>query len=357
MANLNIPLLRLYNQNLTFQSFTKPQEVVSWFGAIQSQDFAAAKWALAIRTKNQTDQSIENAFNNGLVLRTHIMRPTWHFVTPEDIGWILELTAEKLHKFNGYYYRKSGLDKKVFDKSNDVIRTALQGANPMTRDELKKVLQQAKLPVEDMGLSYILMQAEIAGIICSGPKLGKQFSYMLLNERVKGYRKLERDEALAELTKRYFQSHGPAQIQDFTWWSSLSTLEAKKGLEMFKKELIKEEVDGKTYWYFDPTSTMKDISKTGFLVPGFDEYFIAYKDRSDILDKQYSKHLNLGGGMINGAIVVNGRMVGGWKRIIKKNVVDIKLQLLEKVSSRQHQSIMNAAKDYGKFHSLPVNVI
>src|SRR5579863_5392205 len=134
---LDVPWIRLSNQQLISPSFEKPAEVVSWFGAMQSQDFAAAKWAIAQRLKNHTDQSIEQAFNNGDILRTHVMRPTWHFVTPKDIRWLLALTAPRVQRFNGHYYRQSGLDKTIFQKSNTIIQKALQNGKQLTRDELK----------------------------------------------------------------------------------------------------------------------------------------------------------------------------------------------------------------------------
>lgn len=281
---------RLCNQKLVSSTFKNPAEVVTWFGAMQAQDFAAAKWAIAIRTKDQTDASIERAFNNGDILRTHIMRPTWHFVSPADIRWLLALTSTRVQALNGYYYRKSGLDKTIFGKSNEIIRQALRGGKQLTRVELNELLQAAKIPTKDVGLSYTLMQAELEGIICSGPRRGKQFTYMLLDERVPEMKEISHEEALVELIKRYFQSHGPAQIQDFVWWSGVSVLDTKKGMELVGSQLHKEEREGKVYWFFGSERNVQNSDK-GILIPGFDEYFIAYKDRSDMLDKKYAKHL------------------------------------------------------------------
>lgn len=349
-----IPPTRLHNQQLSSQQFRKPEEVISWFGAMQAQDFAAAKWALALRIPGQTDSSIEQAFNEGKILRTHIMRPTWHFVTPEDISWIQKLTSPRVHRFNGHYYRQSGLDKTIFTKSNEVIRKALQGGKQLTRDELNTHLKEAHIPTENLGLSYTIMQAELDGIIVSGPRCGKKFTYMLLDERAPQSKEFSNDEVLAELTKRYFQSHGPAQIQDFSWWSGLTMTEAKKGIELLGTKLQKEEREGKTYWFVEQKQSIKNASHQAFLVPGFDEYFIAYKDRSDILDPKYAKHLNQGGGMVNGAIVVNGKMVGGWKRVLNNKDVVISLTLYEKITTEQQQALDEQTKRFGSFLNLPV---
>ncbi len=232
---MNIPHVRLSNQHLTSQHFDSPEDVVSWFGAVQAQDFAGAKWALSQRCKNATDASIEQAFNEGKILRTHIMRPTWHFVTPSDIRWLLALTSPRVKRFNGYYYRQTGLDKSIFEKSNLVIKQALDGGKALTRSELKVYLEEAKIPTLNLGLSYTIMQAELDGVIASGPRRGKQFTYMLLDERVPQSKHISNEQALAELTKRYFQSHGPSLAKDFSWWSGLTLSDARRGIDLREK--------------------------------------------------------------------------------------------------------------------------
>jgi hypothetical protein len=348
---MEISHLRLQNQQLISQEFEKPEEVVLWFGAIQSQDFAAAKWALALRC-NQTDEQIEQAFNEGKILRTHIMRPTWHFVTPADIRWLLQLTSPRVHRFNGSYYRKSGLDKSIFEKSNIVIHNALEKNKQLTRNELNNYLKAAKIPTEDLGLTYTIMQAELDGIICSGPRIGKQFTYMLLDDRAAQTKNFSNEEALLELTKRFFQSHGPAQAKDFSWWSGLTLSDARKGIQMLGSQLQKLEQNGKIYWFVERKPKQKTDSV--FLIPGFDEYFIAYTDRDDVLDKHYARQLNQGGGMVSGAVVVNGKMVGGWRRTFEKRSAVISIRLFEPISQTQQQLLKQQTEIFGKFINLPV---
>lgn len=354
---IDIALQRLDSQSISPPRFSSSHEVVAWFGAMQAQDFAAAKWAVGLRLTHATDESIEEAFNKGEILRTHVMRPTWHFVTPEDIRWLLALTAPRVHAFNGSFYRRSGLDKAIFHRSNAILEKALQGGRQLTRTEIDSELRQAGIPTQNMGLSYTLMQAELDGIICSGPRRGKQFTYMLLKERVPKTKVLDRDDALATLTKRYFFSHGPAQIQDFVWWSGLTTTDAKQGLELNKAHLTSETIDGKTYWFTESFQPPDKTLKTVFLLPGFDEYFIAYKDRGAILDPKHAKHLNLGGGMLNGALVVDGRMVGGWKRTFTNHGVVISVEFYEKIAAAHKKELQAVAASYGKFLNLPVNLI
>ncbi len=354
MTPADLITLRLINQKLVNSNFEKPENVVSWFGAMQSQDFAAAKWALSLRTNYKADREIESMFNQGKILRTHVMRPTWHFVAPNDIRWLLALTSENVKRFNGNYFRRSGYDREVFKKSNTVIRKALEKNGFMTRNELKLALEKSKIPLNSLGLSFVMMQAELEGIIISGPKRDKQFTYALLKKRAPKAFYLEHEEALKELVKRYFQSHGPAQIQDFVWWSGISAAKAKKEIEKSAHKLKKADINGKDYFYLEPAMKIPNIIDTAYLIPGFDEYFIAYRDRTEILDQNYAKHLNLGGGMINGAVIVNGRMVGTWKRLIVKNEAKITIKLFEKISNPQTEALNNQALKYGNFVGLPV---
>ncbi|HVA96649.1 MAG TPA: winged helix DNA-binding domain-containing protein [Candidatus Acidoferrales bacterium] len=352
---LDIPHTRLENQRLTSSTFAKPEDVVSWFGAIQAQDFAAAKWAIAQRCTNQTDASIEQAFNDGRILRTHVMRPTWHFATPADIRWLLALTAERIHRFNGYYYRQTGLDKTIFQKSNEVIRKALADGQQLTRDELNTKLKDANIPTENLGLSYTIMQAELDGVIISGPRRGKQFTYMLFNERVPKQPEKTRDEALAELTRRYFQSHGPATLQDFVWWSGLTVADAKHGIAMNKKHFIAETLSEKQYWFRDTLHTK--IQTHALLLPNYDEYIVGYTNRSMIYDTNHDHKLDArGNALFQHTIVLNGNIIGTWKREIKSKQCIISLNLFEKLTAVQQQAIEQAVNRFGKFLNKPITI-
>src|SRR5260221_11504732 len=216
MTNLDIAHQRLHNQLITQRMFEKPGDVVQWLGAVQAQDYAAAKWALGLRMQGAIDESIEQAFADGTILRTHVMRPTWHFVTPADIRWMLALTAPRVNASNARYYRRLELDDAVFAKSNAVVTKALQGGNQLTRVELGAVLEQAGMATHDLlRLTYMVGRAELDGLICSGAKRGKQFTYALLDERAPQTKTLARDEALPELAKRYFTGYGPATLKDY----------------------------------------------------------------------------------------------------------------------------------------------
>jgi hypothetical protein len=357
MTNLDIAYQRLHNQLITQRTFEKPGDVVQWLGAVQAQDYAAAKWALGLRMQGITDESIEQAFFDGTILRTHVMRPTWHFVSPADIRWLLALTAPRVHAVSAYWYRRLELDDATCRCSNSALANALQGGKQLTRPELVSVLQQAGIATDDLQrFTYLMMRAELDGIVCSGARQGKQFTYALLDERAPQARILDRDEALAELTRRYFTSHGPATLKDYIWWSGLTAADASSGLEMVKSKLIHEAVDGQTYWFSTATPPAKDLSSTVYLLPNFDEYIVGYTDRSAVFDGSHTQKLDPRGNILfNYTIVIDGRVVGTWKRTLKKDAVIITPSFFTPLNKAVTHDFTAAANRYGTFLGLPVN--
>jgi hypothetical protein len=345
---LNIPHQRLFNQHLTRPAFEKPEEEVAWLGAVQAQDFAGAKWALGLRLRDVTDADVERSFTNGAILRTHLMRPTWHFVTPADIRWMLALTAPRVNAANAYYYRRLELDLAVFKRSNAALVKALRGGKQLTRLELRGVLERAGVATQGaLRLAYLMMRAELDGIVCSGPRRGKQFTYMLLEERVPAVRRLDRDEALAEFVRRYFVSHGPATVKDFMKWSGLTSAEASLGLEAVKTRLGYEQRDGLTYWFSSSSTFKESPSPTAYLLPNYDEYFIGYRDSSEVFDRS-----NIDSLVFGHIVVIDGRIAGTWKRILSKSRAVIESNFFTPLTRAEKQALKAAARRYGAFLGL-----
>jgi hypothetical protein len=357
MINLDIVRHRLHNQLITQRMFEKPGDVVQWLGAVQSQDYAAAQWAVGLRMQGATYESIEQAFADGTILRTHVMRPTWHFVAPADIRWLLALTAPRVNAVNASWYRKLELDDALFTLSNAVLVKALQGGKQLTRPELVSMLKLAGIAADDvLRFTYIIIRAELDGIVCSGARRGKQFTYALLDERAPQARTLERDEAQAELTRRYFTSHGPATVQDFVWWSGLTGADVRAGLEMVKSQLMHEVVDGQTYWFAPSPPPAKDLSQTAYLLPNFDEYIVGYTDRSAMFDASHTHKLDPRGNILfSHTMVLNGRVVGTWKRTLKKNTVVIEANPFIPLSEAETRAFASSANHYGAFLDRSVN--
>ncbi len=358
MTHLNIAQQRLHNQLITRQTFEKADDVVRWLGAVQAQDYAAAKWALGLRMQNSTDEIIEQAFAVGAILRTHVMRPTWHFVSPADIRWLLALTAPRVNAGNASWYRRLELDDALFIRSNAVLAKALQGGKQLTRAELVSVLQRAGIATDELQrFSYIIMRAELDGIVCSGARRGRQFTYALLDERAPQAMTLDRHEALAEVASRYFTSRGPATLQDFVWWSGLTVADARTGLEMVTTQLMHEVVDGQKYWFSSSASPSNDLSQTVYLLPNYDEYIVGYTDRSAVFDASHAQHLDARGNVLfQHTIVLNGLVVGTWKRILKKDEVMLTPSLFTPLTKDETHALAASAERYGEFLNMPVNV-
>jgi hypothetical protein len=352
MAPADIARLRLLNQHINGARFTQPAQLVAWLGAVQSQDYAGAKWALGLRLPGVIDDEVERAFTAGAILRTHVMRPTWHFVAPADIRWMLALTAPRVHATSDYYYRKSGLDVALFARSADTLTRELQGGHERTRDELRDALERDGVATHDpLRLSYIMMRAELEGLICSGARRGKQFTYALLEERVPPARVLERDEALAELTRRYFTSHGPATARDFSWWSGLTVADAQRGLAILGADLQREEVEGQTYWLASSALPARAHIEAAHLLPNYDEYGVSYQDRSAIFDPA-----NLEEFVFSHILIVNGQIVGTWKRTLSKRAVAVEMSAFAPLPDAARQAANAAAQRYGAFLGLPVEL-
>ena len=358
MKNFDIARLRLHNQRLSTTTFKHPADVVGWLGAVQSQDYAGAKWALGQRVQNASNAVIEQAFNEGAILRTHVMRPTWHFVRPEDIRWMLDLTAPRVNALCATYYRKLELDAATFKRSNALLTKNLQGGKQLTRAELTSLLQKNSIATDDLlRFTYLIVRAELDGVVCSGARRGKQFTYALLDERAPQTRTLERDAALAELAKRYFVSHGPATLKDFVWWSGLTMADANKGLDSIRSQLISEVENGQTYWFADSTP-MSAPSPTVHLLPDYDEYTVGYTDRSAIFDGSHINKLDSRGSeLAQYILVLDGHIAGTWKRTLKKNEVVIELVRFRDFTKAEEQAIADATERYGKFLGLPVRLV
>lgn len=346
MTNLDIAHQRLYNQHIASATCEHPVAVVKWFGAVQAQDYRSALWALGLRMHNAVEAGIDQAMADGAIVRTHPMRGTWHFVAAEDIRWLLTLTAPGRIASSALWYRRLELDSATFTKSNAAFAKTLQGGKQLTRRELAAALGQAGISTAGLRLTFLLHRAELEGLIASGARRGKQFTFALLDEVVPVSRSLERDEALAELASRYFTSHGPATLQDFIWWSGLTAAAARAGLEMVKSRYIQQVIDSKTYWFSPSTPTAKVASPTAYLLPPYDEYTVAYKDRSAILDPAYAQQAGYG---IGPTIVVDGQIVGTWKRTFNKDALVITSNIFTSLSEAQNQAVATAFERYSRF--------
>ncbi|MGH7604097.1 MAG: winged helix DNA-binding domain-containing protein [Gemmatimonadaceae bacterium] len=329
-------------------------------GAVQAQDYAGAKWGVALRTRAiVSDSIVEDALTTGSIVRTHVLRPTWHFVAAADIRWMLALTAPRVKAAIAYHDRWLGLDAAAIRRSNGVITRALDG-NHLTRSELSQALSKARVDITaPQRLGAMLMHAELDGLICSGARRGKQFTYALLEERVPPAKKLDRDEALLELATRYFATRSPATVQDFAWWSGLTVKDAKNGIQLAGGRLEQAIIDDRTYWSeASQRARNRSRSPIAHLLPNFDEYFIGFKDRSAIAQRLKPDPRAASVNALSGnVIVVDGQLVGGWKRSFTRDAVVLDLSLSTRLTGAEQRAVERAANVYGAFLKLPVKVL
>jgi hypothetical protein len=352
---IDLAQLRLRNQRLGGVPLATPEAVVGWLGAVQAQEYFDSKWALALRLRRTTDAAIERALDAGTILRTHVMRPTWHFVTAADIRWMLLLTAPRIARAMASYNRGLELDAAVFQKSEKAIARALRGGVQLTRQELRVVLQRAGIRADGVQrLAHLVMQAEIDAVVCSGARRANQSTYALLDERVPSSRTLPREEALAELARRYFTSHGPAQLHDFAWWSGLTVGDARAGLEMAQRALDSAVVHGRTYWFSTPVRALT-APRPAHLLGLYDEYLIAYKDRSAALDPARRKQI-AGWDPFNAPVIVGGKVVGGWKKKASGTSLAVTVTPLGPLNRTGVRAVADAASRYAAFAGLDLKL-
>jgi hypothetical protein len=348
---------RLRNERLVGAPFASAVDVVRWLGAVQAQDYAGAKWALGQRVRRCTDADVDAACDRGDILRTHVMRPTWHFVVPEDIRWMLVLTAPQVKARMAYYDRQLALDGPTYARTNAAIARALEGGRHLTREELGKALAAAGVAASGQRLGHIVLRAELDALVCSGPRRGKQFTYALLDERVPPTAPVARDEALATLARRYFTSHGPAQVIDFAWWSGLTVADAKAGVAMLASDLVHADVDGKRYWLAPSRMPAKLASPVVHLLPNYDELLVAYKDHRASVDPALTRGLGPRDAVFaNHLVVIDGVVVGGWRRLPGKRGMGVAPTLLRSLSAVEKAALARACEAYGRFLAMPVTM-
>ena len=351
MTPKQVIALRLFNHQILETSFTLPEEIISYYGAMQAQDWSMAKWALGLRLPHLKEKDVDDKLNDGSILRTHILRPTWHLVSPKDIRWMQQLTAHRVHQANKTPYKNTGLDPKVFLKTEKIIQKALEGKNYLTREELSTHFDKNIIKGDRMRLTYIVMNSELQGLICSGPRIGKQFTYALMEERVPQAKSYSKDEALKKLTSIYFNSRSPATVKDYSWWSGLTLAEARAGVEMLNVELLNVVIEGETYFFkAGPVPEIKGKQST-FLIPDYDEYGISYKDRSFYHHPKWKDTETMTNADYFHAIAVDGYFGGTWNKKISGKKMEVTVQPYLSLNKHQQNLVKAAVKKYHTFFS------
>ena len=346
---------RLRNQGIAAQWRSDPASLVAWLGAVQAQEFEPAKWGLALRLRRaHRAPDVQRVIDEGEILRTHVMRPTWHFVARRDIVWMLELTGPRVQRMCATYYRFHGVDTPVLTRAAAVIEAVLGEGQYLTRRELGERLAATGTRFNSAQLAAVAIFAELERIICSGPRRGKDSTYGLLSERARDARALPREEALAEITRRFFQSHGPATIRDFVWWSGLTSADARRGLDMIRAK--PEPCKGLTYW----TVRRSDGDAAGTrvdLLPIYDEYVVAYRDREAVPHGPRRIDSRAGGFVVfQHALVIDGQIAGTWRTRRTPDGHSVDVTPLRRLTRAERGGVEETAQRYGRFLASPISL-
>jgi len=343
--------IRLYNQLLSLHELKEPREVVAHMGAMQSQALEMAKWAIGARLQNSSAKEITDALNKGEVIRTHILRPTWHFVAAEDLRWMYALSYPRLKPVYRSYAKMLGADESLLYPHIPLIEELLSGGRHLTKQEIGVALAERGVILDDDHLSLLLSFTELEGIIVNGELTGSRQTFTLLDEWAPRIPDISREEALEQLARKYFTSHGPATLQDFAWWSNLQVTECRQALEMIRPYFIRESVDGRECWMRNDTQTPPSDHASALLLAPFDEYVVSYKDRSEMIEEAHYSKVMTKNGIFSPTIMLNGRIIGFWKKSMKKNVPQITLTFFEKVPKKTIRLFQPEIKRLEKFYA------
>jgi hypothetical protein len=353
MNDLAIARRRMRSSGLTGAGFVAPDEVVRRHGAMQAQEYGLAKWAIGQRAEGLVDEDLDRALSEGSIVRTHVLRPTWHFVAPDDLRWLLSLTGPRVQRTAQRRFRQLGLDGRTLARCEAAIGSALEGGNRLTRNELGDVLDRAKVDRSDQRLPWVIMHCELEAVICSGGLSGKQHTYALVDERVSQDRHVAGDATLAELVRRYLDGHGPATVQDLRWWSSLAVADIKEGLGILGSEVISEEIGSITFWSL-AAPERDPVSEGGVdLLHTFDELIVGYTQsryfgdpRAEVARAAWKERT-----LPTGLVLYDGAIAGLWKRSVKKDSVTLQAFLYGGIRRPLAQALEAAGEDLGRFLS------
>ena len=352
----SIPDLRLAAQQISAHPHDSPADLVRDLAAVQAQDLAGAKWALGLRLGRATEATIDHALAAGAILRTHAMRMTWQFVHPADVRALVALFGPRLVRKFRRRHAELQLEPATFRRSRRVIARALAGRAHLTREEIASALQGAGIRTSDQRLSHLLGFAELEGLLVSGAPRGRKQTFALLDGRVPAPRRTpDPVETIAGLVLRYFRTRGPATLADFSWWSGLTVTETRPALEDLDARFTSERREGRTLWSAGDTPR-RVAPPAAVLLPPFDEFLVAYRDRADALAPEDAARVNAGGGVLSPCVLLGGLVAAIWRRTIDRRGAAIEIRPFRPFTGREEGAIRVAAKGWADFHGIALTI-
>lgn len=354
MSRSAVGLMRLSGQRLAGRGFDSPAAVVRWMAAMQAQDYGQSLWAIGVRLRSGSLAAVEQAIAAGEILRTWPMRGTIHFVPPEDAGWMVGLSRDRMLRSARRRLAELDLDAVTLNRSKELLYQALRGGRRLTRPELMALLQRSGISPAGQRGYHVIYHAAQTGLICIGPRAGRQQTFVLLAEWAPNARELGREEAIATLAGRYAASHGPVTARDFAWWAGLTLTDAREALRCAAPALVTETIDGVDYWLPDPPPAPARRPHCALLA-GFDEFLLGYTDRSQVLAPDHSNAVVPGNnGVFRPGLEVNGAVIGTWRGTTLRTGLEVTLTPIEALSESTLIRARTAARRYARFVGEPL---
>jgi hypothetical protein len=344
---------RLEAQRISMTTFEQPADVVTWLGAVQAQDYLGALWAVGLRLVDGSESDVERALAERTIVRSWPMRGTLHFVAAADARWMIELLAPRAAAAAAGRLRALGIDEGVLSRARRALVASLEGGRHLTRIAAHRVLESVRIATgEQRGLT-ILWKLAHEGLLCFGAREGKQQTFALMDEWLPRAKRLPREEALAELARRYFAGHGPATLRDFAWWSGMTLSEARQAVGVAGTLLEEESIGGTTHWSVRASVPRRRgrASARAHVLPAFDEFFVGYADRGAAIDPDHAKHLGPFE-MLGPVVLVDGRLVATWKRRLTRTNVICTARAIAPLGKARLANIRRAFDRYARFLQL-----
>lgn len=352
MISTELLNIRLHNQLLSIHSLSDPKEIVSWMCAMQSQTLDLAKWAIGVRLGNANVKDIDNALNTGRIIRTHTLRPTWHFVSADDIHWLFDLSKPRLKPIYHSYAKTIKAEELLIYKNFASLEKILMGGKHLTKLEIGVSMKELGIDLDERLLSLLLSFAEVEGVVLCGQVKGYKQTYTLFDEWAPRTISMHKDEALERLARRFFTSHGPATIDDFVWWSGQTLTNCRQAIDSIKHDFIRESINGRDFWMKNDIKSSTVNLDSALLLPPFDEFVVSYKNRSEIISDSFYSKVMTKNGLFSPTIMLNGEIIGSWKKISKQGKPNIELSFFEKMSKKKQDIFNSETKRLIKFYSI-----
>ena len=358
MDAAGIARTRLRSSRLVGGAFTTPADAVGWHLAMQSQDYAPASWSIGQRSNGLTSMDVDTALVDGSIVRTHVLRPTWHFVAASDVRWLLALSGPRVLRSYAGRYAQLRLDGRSLTLGERIIVRALSGRGRLTRTQLAEALDRARFDRSDQRMAWLLMHCELTGVIGSGGLDGKQQTYALLEGRVPDGPRYERAEALVELTRRYLRSHGPATVKDLSWWSGMTMGDLRTALGDLGDEVAGERVDGHELWSLVGAAGRSPVTRRAHFLQTYDELVVGYTE-SRFLGQPYAERAKAAWGdrtLPSGVVLAGAGVAGHWSRRADGKGLRVEVVPYEDDDARFRSAVAKEAERLGAFFEGPVTL-